>query len=184
MRGLNKFIIVAIVMCSSIVLRAEEKKSLAEQVYKDKEAAIRADWRKAPEFARLERERRAKAGERLPSTSEQEEGMKGLKTVLYNKAVIMAICAEDAVMKSKGNEAAFAAENAACFKEKIGELDKFTKLGAYSAAIGDRKLASCEMTSRDYANELRFPPYDFLSDGKGMMLFNFKAFNDCLLSTK
>jgi len=69
----------------------------------------------------------------------------------------------------------------ACIEAKLAELGKFAKLTEYLDAIGDAKATACEMKTRDYKNEMRFLPYEFLR-GKEIKLFDFRAFNDCILS--
>lgn len=64
----------------------------------------------------------------------------------------------------------------------LQEMAKFIKITEYHSAIGAKKSALCEMKSRDYRNEVRFQPYGFLSTGKQAHLFDFRAFNDCILS--
>jgi len=50
---------------------AEDKKSFADTAYKVMEAQIRQEWDQSVEYARRERERGAKAGERPPSAQTQ-----------------------------------------------------------------------------------------------------------------
>jgi hypothetical protein len=159
---------------------AEEKKSFAEFIYKTSEALIRDEWLKALDFARLERARKENSGERPLSAQQEKEGMNGVQNLLYNKAVILATCA-GVTAKSGIDEAVFRTASTECIDAKLMEMGKFVKLSEYADAVSKAKMNSCEMRSRDYENELRFIPYDFLH-GKDMRLFDFKAFNSCLLS--
>ncbi len=177
----RNYIVFVLVACSAVASRAEIKKTLGQIIYEKSEDAIRADWQQHFEIAKVERERKARAGERLLSAREEKDGETGIKILLYNRAVIFATCGEEAGM-NKAKEADFVNRSDACANVKLLELVKFTKLSEYAATIGAERYTACEMKSRDFNNESRFPPYDFLRGGSEMKLLNFKAFNDCLLS--
>jgi hypothetical protein len=153
---------------------------LGEIIYERSEVGIRAEWLQTFEHAKLERERKAQAGERSLSAREEKDGTAGIQLLLYNRAVIFATCGEDAA-KNRTSEADFSAESDACVKSKLSELVKYIKLSEYAGTIGVKKYTACEMTSRDYSSEARFAPYDFLR-GSDIKLFDFKSLNDCLLS--
>ena len=93
------------------------------------------------------------------------------------------MCAEQAGLPIE-DENAFKRDWNNCVREKASEVLKFTKLAEYVGSLPPSKSAHCEMKSRDYKNEMRFPPFDFLrSDGEPeLTLFDHKALNDCLLS--
>jgi hypothetical protein len=179
----GKFV-AAVSMCVSFfssVGFANDQKPLADTLYKKAEKSIRKDWDKSFEYAKIEGERKAKVGEPPLSAKKQQEGTDGMKMILFNKAVISAVCGEETAHASKNVDGAMAAASA-CRDARLAEMVKSVKLMDYSGAIGARKLANCEMKSRDYKNEIRFLPYDFLRNSDGPKLFNFKTFNECVLS--
>lgn len=160
---------------------AETKKPFADSLYKNHENRIREDLGRSFELAKLERERKIKAGEPPISPQIERDGSDGIRLVLYNKAVIYATCADEAANASKMEGEVLTAATA-CMNSKSTEMLKFTKLMEYSDSIGARKLTACEMKARDYKNELRFPPYEFLRTSSGPKLFDFKMLNDCILA--
>jgi hypothetical protein len=171
----------AVVSCAAL---ADAAKDIAQKYYKDLEAEARKDWEQGLEFIQKERDRRAKAGEQPLSADVQRDGIEGIKSMLYNRSVIHAVCAEEAARNARGSIEEAKAYLGRCVDERLSEFRKFTKISEYEATIGMRKSALCEMKSRDYKNELRFAPYDFLrvDSGKGPYLLDFKTFNDCILS--
>jgi hypothetical protein len=109
------------------------------------------------------------------------EGTDGVKMILYNKAVIGAVCGEESIRASKNADEAIASAKS-CVDARLAEMVKFTKLTDHYDSVSARKFETCEMKSRDYKNEIRFVPYEFLRNSDGPRLFDFKALNECVLS--
>ncbi len=95
--------------------------------------------------------------------------------------MIFALCDEEAVHTAKNEQEALAATGQ-CREARLSEMGKFVKLTDYLSTIGSRKATTCEMKSRDYKSEFRFLPYEFLRSSRGPNLFDFKAFNECILT--
>ena len=161
--------------------RAETPEAFAERTYKDMEGQIRKELDTALGFARTERERKIKSGEPLLSAREERDAMEGIKDTFYNRAVIHALCAEDSFRNATTYEQASALLSK-CVEAKLFEMAKFMKMSEYYSSVGKKKAAFCEMRSRDYKNEFRFQPYEFLRSRAANHLFDFKAFNECILS--
>jgi hypothetical protein len=157
--------------------------SMTETFYQSLEPEYRAHYARFWEEAEVEKARKAKAGEPASTTSEWKLGITGAKTLLYNMAVTRALCAEQAGLPIK-DEDAFKRDMHNCLLDRISELRKFQKMAEYNGSISPSKSVRCEMKSRDYKNELRFPPFDFLrTDGEPeLQLMDHKALNDCLVS--
>jgi hypothetical protein len=151
---------------------SEDKKAIADALYKDGEQDIRKDWDKSFEYVELERQRKAKAGEPPVSAKTQQEGSDGMKIMLYNKAVITAMCAEESAQASKNADEAISLAKA-CFHGRVAEMIKSTKLMEYSSTIGAGKVAACEMKARDYKNEVRFVPYGFFAQFRRSKAYGF-----------
>jgi hypothetical protein len=159
----------------------DDKKPIADALYSRAEDTIRKDWEYF-EYAKLERERKAKAGEPFVSDKMLREGTDGVKMILYNKAVIGAVCGEESIHASKNADEAIASAKS-CVDAKLSEMAKFTKLTDYYDSVSARKFETCEMKSRDYKNEMRFVPYEFLRNSDGPKLFDFKALMSAFFRT-
>jgi len=162
---------------------SDQKGFDAERLYRRSESNFRADFDKSLEYIKLERERKAKAGEPQLSKEETETGLAGVQSLLYNKAISFVLCGEQAV--SDGYTDRSNDKLDACFAARQRETAKFMKLSTeYASVLSDDKLLKCEMKSRDYESEIRFPPYEFLRNTRGPYVFDFKAMNECILSDK
>ena len=174
-------IVMLAVMWSCAALSQEA--SLTIKFYQSLEPEFRADYAEALEGAEVEQARKAKAGEPATTARERKLGIRGVKSIIYNTAVIKALCAEQAGLPIK-DENAFKRDWKACVEDRASEILKFTKVAEYVDSLPRSKSARCEMKSRDYKSEMRFPPYDFLrSDSEPeLSLFDHEALNSCLLS--
>jgi hypothetical protein len=160
-----------------------QEASMTEKFYQSLEPEFRGHYAKFWEGAEVEKARKAKAGEPAATASEWKLGITGAKTLLYNTAVTRALCAEQAGLPIK-DEGAFERDMHHCLLDRMSEFRKFQKLIEYKGSISPSKSVRCEMKSRDYKNEMRFPPFDFLrTDGEPeLQLMDHKALNGCLLS--
>lgn len=157
----------------------------AEKFYRDLEPETRAHYKDAWDAAAVESKRRAAAG--LPHITDSDKGIaeKGIKSLIYNTAVRKTLCFEQALERRKDYETALQIAKS-CLEQTSNEIIKFSKISDYANTIPRAKSARCEMKSRDYKNEIRFPPFDFLRDARELAphLFDYKMFNDCLLSDR
>ncbi|WP_316181025.1 MULTISPECIES: hypothetical protein [unclassified Bradyrhizobium] len=169
-----------VVWCSAGL--SQEVKDI-QSFYRSLEPEIRADYQKFWDGVALEDKRKIARGKAPSSSSERAEGEKGIKSVLYNVAVAKAICVERAFNRASGVDQRMQVMNN-CLKEKTDVLLKFSKASEYAPVVPRLKSAQCEMRSRDYDSELRFPPFEFLRgpDNHEPHLFDYKALLECLLS--
>lgn len=97
---------------------------------------------------------------------------------IYNRTVFRVLCAE---RSTRATQMGDIAEIDRCFTGKMDELGKFLAFEKDADATGLEKVAPCKIKARNHSDELRFPPYDFLRDATGPMLFDFDALNRCIL---
>jgi hypothetical protein len=152
-----------------------------KKFYELLQSEIRTDYDLAQKGAETERLRKVKAGE-LPLASDKiKEGFKAIQFILYNKAVSKALCYEQTVPASKKPDE-WEQQYKECASAKMAQLIKYTKLMTdYAPLIGNLKYLRCELKTRDFANESRFPPYDFLRNSDGPKLLDLELTNGCLL---
>ena len=131
--------------------------------------------------AEVERLRKAKAGEPAATSDQQREALKGIKFMIYNRAATNGICAAQAFKISGSPDAAWGAFKQ-CVEKRNAEMLKFVKLGDYASLPANRSDINCELRGRDFGNERRFPPFDFVQDGLGPALLDFEVVNSCLLT--
>ncbi len=160
-----------------------QEASLTTKFYQSLEPEFRAQYEKFLAGVEVEKARKAKAGEPAATLLEQKLGTRGAKTLIYNTAVIKALCAEQVGLPVK-DESAFERDYKSCITDRMIEVLKFMKLAGYVDSLPPLKSTRCEMKSRDYKNEIRFTPYDFLLSDGGLDLpmMDYKALNACLLS--
>jgi hypothetical protein len=146
------------------------------------QSEIRDDYDHAQRAIETERLRKVKAGE-LPVASDRiKEGSEGIKIILYNKAVSKTLCYEQTVPSSKKPDE-WEQKFKECASAKTAQLGKFIKLMTdhdYVRLLG-LKYVKCELKTRDFENESRFPPYDFLQFTDGPKLLDLGLMNECLL---
>jgi hypothetical protein len=182
MIALAPFILAAL-MAFLVSAGIAQEASLAENLYKGTEQSIRADYAKSSDLIEIERKRKISAGEPPVPASHAPIADRGIKQLLYSKAVTAAVCGEQSFQQSKDADAASRFLKT-CMDEKSNDMLKALKMGDYATIIDRRKSARCEMKARDYANEIRLPPFDFLRTADGPPLFDYKALTDCLLSDR
>jgi hypothetical protein len=129
-----------------------------------------------------EKERQRKVREKLPPTSQEvhEQAKSLYRAVVYNKIMFHVICVEDVDLKQ--SEEAFAKAVEDCASRKDAAMSKFWRLLDRAPAIGERKLANCEIRARDFSREKRFPPFDFLADREMLKILDYEAMNECMAS--
>jgi len=157
----------------------------ADRFYRDLEPETRAGYAQFWEGAEVERKRKIAAG--LPPATDRDlrDAELGIKALLYNTAVRKTLCFEQALSRGKDYETGLRITKD-CLEQHAEEFIKFSKLADYASVISRAKSTRCEMKSRDYKNETRFPPFDFLRtpNEREPQLFDHKMFNDCLLSDR
>jgi hypothetical protein len=148
--------------------------------YKAREKVVREAYDAAMVAIQVERERKAKAGELASTATEHSQGLSALRFMLYNKVIIQVLCARQIDSRTgveKGQAAAVA-----CMDSKHDHLTKYLKLEDYVVNLGAQTFLKCEIKTRDYKSEVRFPPYEFLRDTTGPKIIDFAAMNDCILA--
>lgn len=156
-----------------------------QSFYRSLEPEIRADYQRFWDGVALEDKRKIARGKAPSSSSDRADAEKGIKGLLYNIAVAKAICVEQAFSRATSVDQRMEVMNK-CLKEKTDEYLKFSKASEYASVVPRLKSARCEMRSRDYDGELRFPPFEFLRgpDKREPHLFDHKALLECLLSDR
>ena len=105
--------------------------------------------------------------------------LSAVRFLVYNQATFQVLCAEQSLGKPV-DEALKTTHS--CVDEKQDQLDKYLKLEDYIRTLGEQTFLKCQIRSRDFKNEIRFPPYEFLRDSRGPRLLNFSSMNECLVS--
>lgn len=155
----------------------------AETFYRELEPEIKEGLSKAAEMAEAERKRKIAAGLPPISAGNKRLGEKGIRSVLYYVAVRKTTCFEQALKQERDYQTTVRLTKD-CLEDVNNELLKFNKMSDYASAISPLKSARCEMKSRDYKNEIRFPPFDFLlTPGEpAPRLMDYKMLSECLLA--
>jgi len=175
----------AIILGTASTCLGGEPTPFFKKFYDSIQSNIREEYDVAQRLVETERLRKAQAGE-PPLTSDQVKlGFEGVRSILYHKAVSMALCYEQS---GTVNKDLHERENKfkECISVKLAQLAeqslKLSKLGEYLTSIGKQKYQRCEMKARDFENESRLPPYDFLQNSDGPKLLDFGLMNECLLA--
>jgi hypothetical protein len=150
------------------------------QFYKGREAVFRTQYNEAMKAVEAEAVRKAKAGEPAATSKESTQGLSAIRFLFYNQAAFQVLCAEQLETSKSFDDASKAVH--ACIDAKADQLTKYLKLEEYMGTLGDDKFIKCQIKARDYKNETRFPPYDFLRDPTGPKLLDFAALNECIMS--
>jgi len=132
--------------------------------YQSIESNLREEWDGFLKAAEIERERKRKSGKPPLSDEESKQGTSAARFIIYNRTVLTVLCAEE---NSRTDDFDKVQE---CFVAKRDQMNKYLKLEEYVKTLGN------------YADEVRFPPFEFLIDPTGPRLYNFDALNDCILS--
>ncbi|MGJ5200522.1 hypothetical protein [Bradyrhizobium sp. HKCCYLRH1030] len=171
-----------VVWCSAGL--SQEIKDI-QTFYRSLESETHADYQRFWDGVALEDKRKIARGKAPSSSSERAEAEKGIKSLLYSVAVAKANCVEQAVNRAVGVDQRMQVMNN-CLKEKTDQFLKFSKASEYAPVVPRLKSARCEMRSRDYDSELRFPPFEFLRgpDNQEPHLFDYKALLECLISDR
>jgi hypothetical protein len=152
----------------------------AAEFYKSLEADARAAYKKALADFNSAKDKRVLAGEVIVTAAKERDAISGLRMMQYNKFASIGICADMAAVERDAKKVGASVEK--CSVERNLELVKWTKLSDYVGTIGADKMTKCEIKARDFANEVRFPPFDFLVDRSGPPLLDFKKLNECILN--
>ena len=153
-----------------------------KEFYEVLQSEIRNDYDRFQKGAEAERLRKAKTGGLPLASYKIKEGFKGMQFILYNKAVSRALCYEQTAPGSKKPDE-WKQKYEECAAAKMAQLVKYTKLVTdYVPLMGNGKDLKCEIKARDFENESRFPPYDFLRNSDGPKLLDLGLMNECLLA--
>jgi hypothetical protein len=103
-----------------------QEASMTEKFYQSLEPEFRGHYATFWEGAEVEKARKAKAGEPAATASEWKLGITGAKTLLYNTAVTRALCAEQAGLPIK-DEDAFERDMHNCLLDRMSELSEISE---------------------------------------------------------
>lgn len=177
-RAAAAMLIVLAAACFPIATGLAQQVQSIEQLYQSLRDDAFADYQKSLGLAEEERQRKIR--EQLPpSTPKQHaQGAYLVKFILYNKVIFYVICAEGIDRNLPAEKGAVMVKQ--CVAEKTEEMMKYLKLGDYAGTIGVKRFVGCEIRSRDFRREQRFPLFDFLRDAKGPEIIDFAVANECI----
>ncbi len=160
---------------------AEVSPSMSKKIYDIVEKATREDFDLAQQGAIEEKQRKVKAGLPPLSSEETRKGDSALQFILYNKAYNHFVCAEKASEHISSGDSSRILER--CSNERHRHFLKFLKMTDDPSAFDLQKIVKCQIKTRDYDGEQRFPPFDFLKGWDNAKLFEFEALNECILAS-
>jgi hypothetical protein len=154
------------------------EKDAAQIIYDSLEETAKREFEKLNDALSSD-QRSAKGAGKSVQPSLVDDADRISRMFLYNKAVINARC-QAGEMSKKVFDTSAATE---CAVAKQAEIGRYMKLMEYVPALNSQKVLQCEMKSREFYNEDRFPPYEFLKRHGGPRLYDFKLLNDCIIGT-
>jgi hypothetical protein len=167
---------IAILLTSASAVLADD--AVSNQLYSAAEAQIHEEFDRILVSGEAWRAEQRKAGKTV--SADIVDATRALQSILYNKAVMLTLCAEHTIKVAKGNDDVDVLYRE-CVNEGLKEIGRGFKLSDYISSMDKRKLARCEANARDFENEGRFAPYSFLAHSGGPALYKMKRMNDCVL---
>ncbi|KJC44526.1 hypothetical protein [Bradyrhizobium sp. LTSP857] len=149
-----------VTLCFASASLADEKLSSAEATYRIIESQVKNDW------DRLANGKPLDADNAMP-------------LVFYNRAVVIAMCTEEAPPEDGNLEKTRA--NQQCISAKLKEINDVMQLVSNTPPDKRERVSDCVTRGHDNKNELRFPPYEFLRNPSAQ-LFDFKMIHECILA--
>lgn len=149
--------------------------------YRSFEPEARKLYKDFEEGARIERDRKLRAGEPALTPEQVAFGMYAAKEIIYNKVLFYPLCAEIHMTQNMSLEA-LKPKIDKCAKGKQDDLFEYSQLEQYVSVLGDRKFIACEVKARDFPSERRFPPFEFLRDGRSLRVIDYGKMNNCIKS--
>lgn len=159
------------------VSAAPAAESFAVGFYKSLESKARVDFKETVASFNAAKDARVKAGKVVVTPLSERQAMSGLQLMIYTKYAVQGICADlvDPIATPKPEVAVDE-----CYRQKMTDFIKWQKLSDYAGEISTAAMSRCEARSRDFDNEIRFPPYAFLIGERAPVLFDFARFNKCI----
>ncbi len=161
---------------------AKNNDPLIQKAYQLGESEAKKQLNLFFEHAEIEKKRKENEGEPPATAKQASDALEAVKFLIYNRAATNGICAANALEVSSKLAAKDSMHE--CIEARNAAMEKFIKLGDYRTLPSDRSRNNCELLGRDFDNERRFPPFEFLKVGLGPPLFNFEVVNDCLMSDR
>ncbi|CAN7312851.1 hypothetical protein LJR220_001657 [Bradyrhizobium sp. LjRoot220] len=145
-----------------------------QEAYKLGEDDARSKMADFQKGAKVEAERKKRAGEPAVSPETVKQGHRVSKFLVHNRTAIRAICAATGLK----NKRPFS-DVEACVAAKSAAMAKYLKLDEY---VDNKTRKNCELKARDFDTERRIPPFEFLADGFGPPILDFDIANACMLA--
>jgi hypothetical protein len=147
--------------------------------YKSLEGDIRKFFDKAVADFNIAKNKRIKAGKIVVTPAMEREALAGIRMMAYNKGASYGICADKFASEHDIDKASASIDK--CVEERNFAMLKASKLTDYINTVGADKMAKCELKARDFENETRFPPFEFLIDEHSPQLIDFGKLNECVM---
>jgi hypothetical protein len=178
---MRKFFGVLLLLLFALRTCTAEAQPKIDDFYQSIESNIGEQYDEFLRSSESERQRKERAGERPLSADQFKAGMSAARFVIYNRTILTVLCAEQTARTA---QSANFDEVDKCFIGKRDQMNKYLKLEEYIGTLGAEKFTRCQIKTRNYEDEIRFPPYGFLRDptGERPKLYHFDALNECILS--
>jgi hypothetical protein len=178
---MRKFFGVLLLLLFALRTCAAEAQPKIDDFYQSIESNIREQYEEFLKSSESERQRKKKAGEPPLTADQSKEGMSAGRFIIYNRTILTVLCAEQTARTA---QSANFDEVEKCFIDKRDQMNKYLKLEEYAGTLGAEKFTRCQIKTRNFTDEIRFPPYGFLRDptGYGPKLYHFDELNECILS--